>query len=177
MFLSRLFDYTRVKAHMANGITLMNLSFGVIAILFINKGYGRMSLLFILLAALFDRFDGKVARKLNTESAFGKELDSLCDLVSFGIAPALLIYQAVLYKVPGGGLTLTVLFILCGAIRLARFNVSESHGVFYGIPITAAGVLMTLSFFLVPFLPLLFFVMLESVLMILMVSNITIKKV
>lgn len=177
MFLSRLFDYTRIKAHMANGITLMNLSFGVIAILYINKGNGRMSLLFILLAALFDRYDGKIARKFNTESAFGKELDSLCDLVSFGIAPALLIYQAILYQVPAGGISLTVLFILCGAVRLARFNTKECEGGFEGVPITAAGLILTFSFLLVPHLSILFFVVLEALLMILMVSNMRIAKV
>src|SRR5690625_2336866 len=98
MFLSRLIDYTKIKSQLANGITLMNLSFGVMAIIFVVNGSEKLALLFILLAALFDRFDGKVARKFNIESASGKELDSLCDLVSFGVAPALLIYHSILYQ-------------------------------------------------------------------------------
>lgn len=177
MFLSRLLDYTRIRAHMANGITLMNLSFGVMAIMFINRGHGRIGLLFIVLAALFDRFDGKVARKLNTASDFGKELDSLCDLVSFGIAPALLIYQTVLYQIPVGGIFITVLFILCGAIRLARFNVKECEHGFEGVPITAAGVLLVFTFFLIPYVPIGFFAVFEAILLVLMVSRIRIAKI
>ncbi|MEN1967143.1 CDP-diacylglycerol--serine O-phosphatidyltransferase [Lentibacillus sp. N15] len=176
MFLSRRIDYTKSKAHLANGITLMNLSFGIIAIILISRGFGHMSLLFIALAALFDRFDGMIARKFDAVSDFGKELDSLCDLVSFGVAPALLIYQTVLYQIPGVGLTLTVLYILCGAIRLARFNVKEFDGAFFGIPITAAGLILILSALLIPFLPILFFAILISILMVLMVSNIRITK-
>src|SRR5690625_5634322 len=87
MFLSLLTDYTKIKGQFVNVITLLNLSFGIIAIMYIVKGADSLALLFILLAALFDRFDGMVARKFNTESDFGKELDSLCDLVSFGVAP------------------------------------------------------------------------------------------
>lgn len=176
MFLSRLIDYTKVKGQLANGITLMNLSFGILAIMCVVKDVDSLALLFILLAALFDRFDGMVARKFNTESAFGKELDSLCDLVSFGVAPALLIYHSVLYQVHAGGLTLTVLFILCGAVRLARFNVKEFDGSFYGLPITAAGVVLGLCYFLLPYVNILFFVCMISILMILMVSPIRIAK-
>lgn len=176
MFLSRLIDYTKLKAQLANGITLMNLSFGIMAIIYIVKGSGYMSLLFILLAALFDRFDGMAAWKFNTESAFGKELDSLCDLVSFGVAPALLIYHAILYQVPAGGLALTILFILCGAVRLAKYNIKDFDGVFYGLPITVAGIAMALCYLLLPYLPILFFVSLESLLMILMVAPIRIAK-
>lgn len=64
--------------------------------------------------------------------------DSLCDLISFGVAPALLIYHQALYQIPVAGLTLTILFVLCGAVRLARYNVKEFNGVFLGLPITAA---------------------------------------
>ncbi|PWA12662.1 CDP-diacylglycerol--serine O-phosphatidyltransferase [Pueribacillus theae] len=177
MFLFRYIDYTKIKAQLANGITLLNLSFGIIAILIILKGYSHMSLLFIFLAALFDRFDGMVARKYNAESDFGKELDSLCDLVSFGVAPALLIYQTTLFEMPRIGMMLTILYILCGAIRLARYNVKEFDGVFYGIPITVAGVAMTLSSLLVPYLPILFFAILTALLTVLMVSNIRVAKV
>lgn len=176
MFLSRLIDYTKLKAQLANVITLMNLSFGIMAIIFIIKGSGYMSLIFILLAGLFDRFDGAVARKFKIESAFGKELDSLSDLISFGVAPALLIYHQALYQIPAAGLTLTILFILCGAVRLARYNVKEFDGSFYGLPITAAGIVLALCFFLSPYVPLVIVAILVSVLMILMVSPIRIAK-
>jgi len=177
MYLPGYFEHSKVKAQLANAITLMNLSFGVIAIILIIKGLGHMSLLFIFLAALFDRFDGMVARRYNAESLFGKELDSLCDLVSFGLAPALLIYVTALYDTPWLGIIATVFYVLAGAVRLARFNASEFDGAFYGVPITAAGVVMTLSFFLIPYLGPLFFVVLMFIMSLLMISNIRIAKV
>lgn len=176
MFLTRLIDYTKIKAQLANGLTLMNLSFGIMAIIFILKGSLHMSLIFILLGALFDRFDGSVARHLNTESEFGKQLDSLCDLISFGVAPSLLIYHAVLFKVPVAGLAITILYILAGAVRLARYNVKEFDGSYCGLPITAAGVGVILSYFLLPVLPIVFFVLFHSLLTVLMVAPIRIAK-
>ncbi len=177
MFLSGYFDHIKIKAQLANAITLMNLGFGVIAIILIVKDLSHMSLVFIFLAALFDRFDGMVARRYDAESLFGKELDSLCDLVSFGVAPALLIYQTALTTAPWIGVIVTVLYILTGAVRLARYNVNEFDGAFSGLPITAAGVVLTLSFFLIPYMESLFFVVLMIILSILMVSNIRVTKV
>ena len=101
-------------------ITLMNLSFGIISIIFMFKGLAHLSVVFILLAAIFDRFDGMCARHFQTESDFGKELDSLCDLVSFGIAPALLIYGVALHEMLWVGILVTIIYILAGAVRLAR---------------------------------------------------------
>lgn len=177
MFFSKYIDYTKIKGHLANAITLMNLSFGIIAILIILKGYTHMSLVFIFLAALFDRFDGMIARKYNAESDFGKELDSLSDLVSFGVAPALLLYQSSLYELSGVGMMLIVLYIVSGAIRLARFNVKEFNGVYYGVPITVAGVVLTFSVLLVPYLPASFFAVLIALFTLLMISNLKIVKV
>lgn len=176
MFLIKNLDYTKIKSQMANIITLMNLGFGIIAIVSVVKGASHLSLLFIFLAAFFDRFDGMVARKYNIESDFGKELDSLCDLVSFGIAPGLLVYEASLTQLPTIGLTLVVLYILCGAIRLARYNVKEFDGSFYGIPITAAGIVMALSTLLANQLPIPVYAIITTVLAVLMVSNIRIPK-
>lgn len=177
MFLSREFYYTRIKAQLANIITLMNLSFGIIAIIFILEGLGHISLVFILLAAIFDRYDGMVARHFNTESAFGKELDSLCDLVSFGIAPALLIYVTVFSEMLWIGVLVTVFYILAGAIRLARYNVSEFNGVFCGVPITVAGVILALSYFIDPYMKDGFYVILMLILTYLMVSSMRITKI
>jgi CDP-diacylglycerol--serine O-phosphatidyltransferase len=80
----------------------------------------------LVFAMLFDLLDGRVARMTKTQSAFGLQLDSLADIVSFGAAPALLVYQWVLHRHPGAGLMTSFLFIACGAIRLARFNVLSS---------------------------------------------------
>lgn len=177
MFLTRSIYYARIKAQLANMITLMNLSFGIISIIFMFKGLAHLSVVFILLAAIFDRFDGMCARHFQTESDFGKELDSLCDLVSFGIAPALLIYGVALHEMLWVGILVTIIYILAGAVRLARFNVTEFDGNFYGVPITAAGVAAALSYFLIPYVSASFFVILLSILAYLMVSNIRIAKV
>lgn len=80
----------------------------------------------LMFAMLFDMLDGRVARMTKTQSAFGLQLDSLADIVSFGVAPSLLIYKWVLFKHPVPGLFIAFLFIACGAIRLARFNVISS---------------------------------------------------
>ena len=99
--------------------------------------------IFILIAGLVDRYDGRVARFLQVSSDLGKELDSLADLVSFGVAPSVLIY--ILFNLntfgPKGilGIILLVAFPICGAYRLARYNTSSFDGVFTGVPITITG--------------------------------------
>ncbi len=80
----------------------------------------------LMVAMLFDLLDGRVARMTRTQSAFGLQLDSLADIVSFGVAPSLLVYKWVLYRYPVPGLIVGFLFTACGAIRLARFNVLSS---------------------------------------------------
>ena len=95
-----------------------------------------------------DRYDGRIARYLNVSSDLGKELDSLADLVSFGVAPALLAFN--LYEFMNMGLTgylLVLVFPLCGAYRLARYNCTDFDGEFMGIPITIAGMLLALYCF------------------------------
>lgn len=177
MFLTRRINYTKkLKAHVANGITLLNLCFGILAIIFIAHEVHHYGVLFIFGAAFFDRFDGIVARKFNAESDFGKELDSLCDLVSFGIAPGLLIYETALYKLPSVGMLLAVLYIVCGAVRLARYNIKEFDGVFTGVPITVAGFIIALTFFLIPYVSVGIIALIVGVLTILMVSNVKIAK-
>lgn len=177
MFLSRYLDYTKIKGQLANAITVINLSFGIIAIILIARELSHMSLVFIFLAALFDRFDGMVARHFHSESLFGKELDSLSDLVSFGVAPALLIYMTDLSEMLWVGIAATVFYIVAGAIRLARYNVKEFDGAFYGVPITVAGVLLTLCYFLSPYIGPQFFVIIMVVLGFAMISNIRIAKI
>jgi len=80
----------------------------------------------LMFAMLFDLLDGRVARMTRTQSAFGLQLDSLADIVSFGVAPSLLVYKWALYRFPIPGLIVGFLFTACGAIRLARFNVLSS---------------------------------------------------
>lgn len=80
----------------------------------------------LLFAMLFDLLDGRVARLTKTQSAFGLQLDSLADVISFGVAPALLMYQWVLHRFPIPGLIVAFLYVACAAARLARFNVLSS---------------------------------------------------
>jgi CDP-diacylglycerol---serine O-phosphatidyltransferase len=77
----------------------------------------------LMFAMLFDTLDGRVARMTKTQSAFGLQLDSLADIISFGVAPSLLVYKWVLYRHPVAGLLTAFLFVACAAVRLARFNV------------------------------------------------------
>jgi CDP-diacylglycerol--serine O-phosphatidyltransferase len=105
----------------------------------------------IVIAAFMDFFDGFVARATGTTSKFGMEFDSLSDLVSFGMAPALLIYLSVLRYQNIWGLTITVFYVVCAAIRLARFNVQaqvEEKSHFMGLPSpAAAGILASYILF------------------------------
>jgi CDP-diacylglycerol---serine O-phosphatidyltransferase len=179
MFIQDVLDTTvkKLKSQTANVLTLANLSLGGFAIIVGMNGNLNLSLLLIFIAALADRFDGMVARKFNIESELGKQLDSMSDIISFGVAPALLIYQGILSEFGAPGAFFIVFYIGCGAFRLARFNISESNGYFTGLPITAAGVLATLSFLAIPFLPPQTFFFIMIVLSFLMVSPFRLKKV
>ncbi len=89
-----------------------------------NEFYGAAVLL--IFSMFFDLMDGRVARLTKTQSAFGLQMDSLADIVSFGVAPALLVYQWVGHRLPSLGLLASFVFVSCAAIRLARFNVLSS---------------------------------------------------
>jgi CDP-diacylglycerol--serine O-phosphatidyltransferase len=118
--------------------TLMNLFSGFLAITQIAEGNFREACWLIVLAAFFDALDGFVARLTGGDSPFGVELDSLCDVVSFGTAPAFLIYAYGLSEYGFVGVVVAALPALCGAVRLARFNVMatpEKKGYFSGLPI------------------------------------------
>lgn len=100
----------------------------------------------VILAGFFDALDGKIARFSKSASQFGTELDSFADLVSFGIAPAVILYSFKLSYLSKWGWILGFVFILCGSFRLARFNVqskSEEISYYIGLPIPAAAVTLT----------------------------------
>ena len=124
------------KKSIANTFTIINLLLGFVSIALISLSFidsqnnMRMACVLIFIAALIDAFDGKIARKLGTSGDFGKEIDSLADLVSFCLAPSILIFS---YYYDPSGLKLSYLIILsalplvCGAIRLAKFNAYKEH--------------------------------------------------
>ena len=124
----------------------MNLFCGVLAIIFAFEGKASFAVTCIAIAVLLDAMDGRVARMMGINGDFGKELDSLADVVTFGVAPALLLYTTSFHNFDGWGIAMIGLFPICGAWRLARFN-TETHKVpnyFVGLPITAAGILLAL---------------------------------
>lgn len=136
------------KSWIPNAFTFLNLSFGILAILATLENNYILSSAFIILAALVDRYDGRVARVLKVSSDLGKELDSLADLVSFGVAPSILVFLVFNLRDlgPSGllGIIILLIFPICGAFRLARYNATTFEGIFTGVPITAAGSFMAL---------------------------------
>lgn len=131
---------TQVVKTVPNWFTFGNLICGLFSITFSMNELFRVAAMFIFLSAFLDLFDGRLARWLKVNSELGIELDSLADIVSFGVAPALLFHSL---SEPS---TLTsvafVLYPAMGALRLAKFSVKPTIGYFIGMPITAAGLIM-----------------------------------
>jgi CDP-diacylglycerol--serine O-phosphatidyltransferase len=134
-----------------NLFTTANLFCGFYAIIASMKGMYEIAAVSLLIAAVFDGLDGRIARMTHTTSKFGAEYDSLCDLVTFGVAPAVLLYSWSLSNYGKWGWLAAFLFVVCGALRLARFNVQIGvidSRVFNGLPIpggsaaVATGVLL-----------------------------------
>lgn len=129
-----------------NVVTFGNLLCGVTAIMLATRGYFLAAPLVIFFAGLLDVLDGVLARRFRGGDAFGEALDSLADIISFGIAPALLIYEGFLQPWPILGWVVAGGYAICGAWRLARFAAAEKTPFFQGLPITMAG--MSVSAFL-----------------------------
>ena len=127
-----------------NLLTTMNMFFGFFAIIYGIKGNFPYAAYAIVAAAVFDLLDGRVARMTHSTSEFGAQYDSLCDLVSFGIAPGLLLFQWSLQPFGRIGWLASFFYVACGALRLARFNVQQDiieKNYFQGLPIPmAAGI-------------------------------------
>ena len=160
------------KSCVPNIFTFINLSFGILSIIETHNGNYRLASIFIIAAALVDRYDGRIARFLQVSSDLGKELDSLADLVSFGVAPSILVF--LLFDLnsygPFGiiGIIILLLFPICGAYRLARYNaVSFDGGCFIAIL-----ALLSFKYTIAPTL----LVILMLIGSYLMVSNLKLKK-
>ena len=130
-----------MKWLLPNACTAANLFFGMLSILSTYESDFFYASVFILLALIADGMDGRVARALNATSELGKEMDSLCDLGSFGVAPAFLAYAFCMHNYGTLGKAAAIIFALCGMWRLARFNVNTNvvHGFFMGLAIPAGG--------------------------------------
>lgn len=133
-----------MKKHIPNMITCCNLICGCVAIVFALKGQPSMALLFIVLGAVFDFFDGMSARLLGVSSPIGKELDSLADVVTFGVAPSTIVFAFLNTHLSAVNPQLSVLSYLAfvmaafSALRLAKFNLDERQAMgFIGLPTPA----------------------------------------
>ncbi len=134
-------DVRRAIVVLPNAFTLGNLFFGVYAIVAASRGDLIQAGWYVVLGGVWDTLDGRIARATHTGSRFGEELDSLVDAITFGVAPGMIMYFAVLNR--GGWDWIWVfLFVACAVIRLARFNVEQAgtkKTYFHGLPSPAAG--------------------------------------
>jgi CDP-diacylglycerol---serine O-phosphatidyltransferase len=132
--------------------TVLNMFCGFLSIVKSAEGYFDVAAWFIILAGVFDSLDGVMARLTKSSSEFGVEIDSLSDVVSFGAAPAFLVYRLYLYQLQGFGLIISSLLLILGGIRLARFNVQLvgfDKEYFTGLPIPACAI--TIATFVLTF--------------------------
>ena len=125
----------------ANVMTSASLAAGVAALMLIGEGRLGWALVAVAVAALLDSVDGWVARRSGACGPFGCHLDALADLVAFGLAPALMLYEGVLGSVPVLGAGACIAFVVAGAWRLARFPLIEDREHFVGLPIPPAGLI------------------------------------
>jgi len=138
-----------------NGITMLALCAGLTSILYSISEQWKLAALLIFIASILDFFDGWVAKKLMGGSRFGAELDNLSDIISFGVAPSILIYFWSLYLFNSVGWAITLFFVICAALRLARFTTDiylstqpiNKSKYFTGIPSPAAAGLILLTVF------------------------------
>ena len=139
-----------------NMMTMASLLSGFLGMLWSIDGRFEMAALAVIVSCVFDGLDGKLARLTNSASDFGVQLDSLADLVAFGAAPALMIYQWQTHAFGRLGIMASFLVIACGALRLARFNVQTgkiSKKFFIGLPIPAAACTLTSFVFFSSYIP------------------------
>ena len=143
----RKFELNRALFILPNAFTIASIFCGSYAILHTVLHSGPEALyhsaIAVFFAGFFDMFDGRVARLTKTQSEFGMEFDSLADIISFGVAPAVIVYRWALWPIGPIGILAATCFTVCGAIRLARFNVlarrpSTSGDFFVGLPIPIA---------------------------------------
>ena len=145
----KLVSSKKTRYLLPNILTIGGVCLGISSIKFSIDGNYTFSVIFILLAAILDALDGRIARMIKGTSEFGKELDSLTDFVSFGIAPAFILYFWELKNYEKLGWAITLIYSVCCVLRLARFNLTKvsekeewKNNFFEGIPSPAGGLLI-----------------------------------
>ena len=131
-----------------NILTLIGVCIGLSSIKFAFDGKFELSVIAVIVAAVIDGLDGRIARLIRATSKVGKELDSLTDVISFGVAPAFIMYFWSLSEIGRLGWLISLIYVICVALRLARFNITSGgepswrDNFFEGIPSPAGGVLV-----------------------------------
>ena len=138
----------KARMILPNMLTLIGVCIGLSSIKFALDGKFELSIVAIIFAALIDGLDGRIARLIKGTSKVGKELDSLTDVISFGVAPSFIMYFWSLNNLGKFGWLLCLIYVVCVALRLARFNVSSNEepswrdNFFEGVPSPAGGILV-----------------------------------
>ena len=141
-------DKKNVRMLLPNMLTLIGVCIGLTSIRFALSGEFHLAIIAIIIAALIDGLDGRIARLIKGTSKVGKELDSLTDMISFGVAPAFIMYFWKLNTLGRFGWLLCLIYVICVALRLARFNISSNQepswkdNFFEGVPSPAGGILV-----------------------------------
>ena len=141
-------DKKSARIILPNMLTLIGVCIGLTSIRFALDGRFELAIIAIIFAALIDGLDGRIARLIKGTSKVGKELDSLTDMISFGVAPAFIMFFWKLNTLGKFGWLLCLIFVICVALRLARFNINSSQepswrdNFFEGVPSPAGGILV-----------------------------------
>ena len=141
-------DKKSARMLLPNMLTLIGVCIGLTSIRFALDGRFELAIIAIMFAALIDGLDGRIARLIKGTSKVGKELDSLTDMISFGVAPAFIMYFWKLNTLGRFGWLLCLVFVICVALRLARFNINSNQepswrdNFFEGVPSPAGGILV-----------------------------------
>ncbi len=144
----------KARMILPNAITLIGVCIGLSSIKFALDGKFALAIIAILFASLMDALDGRIARLIKGTSKMGKELDSLGDVISFGVAPAFIMYFWNLQYLDKLGWFVCLIYVVCVALRLARFNVSSSEepswkdNFFEGVPSPAGGIIVLMPLIL-----------------------------
>jgi len=141
-------DKKTARMILPNILTLIGVCIGLTSIRFALDGSYELAIIAIIFAALIDGLDGRIARLIKGTSKVGKELDSLTDMISFGVAPAFIMYFWKLNTLERFGWLLCLVYVICVALRLARFNINSNQepswrdNFFEGVPSPAGGILV-----------------------------------